>query len=366
MKILNSLGRSAVAAGLLLALAGGAGAAEVQGLFEAVVSVDSRDDERQRQQAFVSALREVLIKLTGHADVAEHPVIQDALRSSPTYVETWAYRTQVLPGANDQSLTVEVQFYQAEIERLLDRAGIALWPRNRPETLVWMVVQNELGERSFADPSTGGDQPLLDFLRLEASRRGLPLATPLFDFDDQRLLRPDQLWALDGVAIQQASARYPVESVLAIRVLQTVSGDVVARSVHFFRNRALQNEALELPAADFLSSTVSLVARELADNYGVLLTAPAATGGESMVLTVDGVQGLGDYAALLDYLGKVPGISRLQVREVAVDRLAFSFTAAGQVRQLVENLALNRRLQTAASPVREAGGFMLRYRWQPE
>ena len=111
-----------------------------------------------------------------------------------------------------------------------------------------------------------------------------------------------------------------------------------------------------------------MVARELADNYAVRLTSTAAGSTQAeklMLLSVDGVNGLADYADLLHYLEGVAGVSDLQVREVDGGQLLFSLNAAGQVRQLVENLALGRKLQAVADPAMGSDGyFRLQYRWQ--
>jgi uncharacterized protein len=339
-------------------------AAEVEGLYQATVPVESREDERQRSRAFAAALRQVLSKLTGHDEVLDNPTIQEALRAPQAYVETWTYRTEQLPASTVQALAIEVVFFPAEIQRLLNNAVVALWPPNRPETLVWLVVQDTTGARSFVDPSTGELTELLAALQAVAKQRGVPLAAPLLDFDDQRVLRPDQLWDFDLEAIRLASSRYSYTSILAIRVLLTPGTQVMAKTVHLFRDQVQEHEALDIALPDFMTASIALAARQLADNYSVRLSTTEATPTASLMLTIDGVAGLNDYAAVLAYLDKVPGISDLQMREVNGDKLTFSLNAVGQVRQLQENLALDRRLQPQVDANNGSSGLRLYYRWQ--
>jgi len=95
---------------LLLALGQPLQAAEVEGLYQASVPVASRDDARERQQAFGTALRQVLVKLTGRTDVDREPVLQRALREAQNYVESFAYRN------TSEILLLETVFYRARLQ----------------------------------------------------------------------------------------------------------------------------------------------------------------------------------------------------------------------------------------------------------
>lgn len=340
-------------------------AAEVTGLYQATAPVASREDERERLRASAVAMREMLVKVTGHDDVSDQPAIQNALSAPQSYVESWAYRTQTDARSGQSQLMIDISFYPAEVRNLLDSAGIAAWPQNRPETLVWMIVQDEQGQRFQVDPNAGTGTEELQLLQEAATLRGLPVLTPLWDFDDQRLMRPEFLWALDETTVRMASARYQYESILAVRILHSVTGQVVARAVHFFRDRVHETEVLDGDINEFMAAATSMVTRELADNYGVLRLSTSSGGaGQEMLLSVEGINGLNDYANVLHYMEGVAGIADVQVREVADGTLTFSLNAAGQVRQLVENLAIDRRLQALSEPAMEGDHFHLRYRWQ--
>jgi hypothetical protein len=340
-------------------------AAEVEGLYKATVPVASREDERQRIRAFAAAMSEMLVKVTGHEDVSTQPAIGNAISAPQSYVESWAYRTQTNAETGQQQLMIDISFYQAEVRNLLDSAGVAVWPQSRPETLVWMIVQNEQGERFQVDPNAGTGTDELKLLQAAAALRGLPVLTPLWDFDDQRIMRPEFLWTLDETTLRLASARYQYDSILAIRILHSVTGQVVAKAVHLFRDRVHEAEVLDGSIDEFMVAATSMVTRELADNYGVRRSTNTGSGaGQQMLLSVEGVNGLNDYANILRYMEGVAGISDVQVREVSDGTLTFSLNASGQVRQLVENLAIDRKLEALSDPAMEGDHFHLHYRWQ--
>lgn len=357
--------------GLLGIVSGGwriAFAAEIPGLYQATAPVESRENERQRTRAFAIGMQEMLIKLTGKDDIRTQPAIQSALASPQSYVESWAYQTRPDPLTHEQKLMIDISFYKAGIQRLLNNAGIAVWPQNRPETLVWMIVQDEKGDRMLSDPNAGTGTDVLQALQTQAALRGLPVLSPLWDLEDRTVMQPDLLWLLDEPTLRIASRRYNYESMLAVRIVKTVGNQIVGKAVHVFRGQVHETEMLDGNLTDFLNATVSMVARELADTYGVLLSSGPEDSNESqlMLVKVEGIHGLSDYAGVLQYLGGQAGVSQLQVREVAADTLTLSLNVAGQVRQLVDNLAIDRKLQALGNPVMESGQVQLHYRWQTQ
>lgn len=335
-------------------------AAEVTGLYQATVPVRSREDERERQQAFGTALREVLVKLSGRTDTLQHPDVRGALGSVQTYVDSWAYRSLAPAQAEaaGSNIALDVAFFQPQLQALLDAAGIPVWPANRADTLLWIVEQDVSGQRSLL----AGDSTVVQALRAEAAQRAMPLITPILDLQDRLALRPEILWELQPDAIRGASARYGTDSVLVLRILHLVSGDVIARAEHHLRGLVRETEVLEAPLAPFLTATIDLAARELAANYGVF-----ASSAESTVharVSVAGVDSVEDYAGMLRYLEGLAVVRSVQVQRADRDVVELSVAVGGQLRQLIEALALDRRLLPLADAVRTGQEFRLDYRWQ--
>lgn len=347
-------------------------AAEVTGLYVAASTVSSRDDERERQQGFSAGLREVLVKLTGRNDTLQNPLVMRALASPQSYVATWAYNTIApadpfaQPGQAAQ-IELQVTFFEAGIQQLLNEAGIAIWPPNRPDTLLWITVQDEFGERYRATtlPEEGGD--LVTAIRTEATRRGVPLLLPLLDFDDLRSLSLEQLWNLDLNALRIASGRYQAESILALRVYRALSGEVSARAVYIFRDQVREFDVLESPLAPFIEGSIDLVAANLASYYAILLSgAGAGSGGsseEQVLLTVDGVDSAASYAGLMQYLGGLTVVSGVQVLGAKGASIELQLKTGGQARQLVEIIALDRSLTALGEVTREGAQVRMHYRW---
>lgn len=355
-------------AGLWLVLAGNALAVEVTGLYQGAVIVASRDSEQERRRAFSETLRQVLIKVSGRNDIVTQPQVRRALGNAADFVDTWSYRNLAVPeGETDATATnvnrieISVTFFEPQVRSLLDASGIALWPSNRPYTLVWLVVQDELGERRLLGSSSTGFPILKNLLDTESVRRGLPVLLPILDFEDMRAASVEDVWNMDVEKLLAASSRYQSESVLVMRLFRTLGGEVVARSYYLFRGQVLELETFEGSSESFIRDSINLAAEELAAYYAVLLS-----GTDSSIrvhMTVDGIHSAEDYAGLLDYVSRLTGINGFQVAAVNSETIELRLTTGGQLRQLVETIALNRDLLPRGDLVRDDNEVFMHYQW---
>lgn len=333
-------------------------AIEVDGLYRGSAVVGSRSDERERVQAFQPAMREVLLKVTGRAEVLQEAPIRQALSNAQRYVASWSYGTR-RDATGEDSIVLEVIFYESEIQSLLENSGVPIWPRNRPETLLWVVMQDELGERQVL--GSDAQDEVIAALRAEAARRGLPVLFPLMDLQDRLQINAQQLWNLDEEAVRAASARYHAESILTLRAYRSLGGELVGEAIFLFRGQPLHLDLYETDLAAFLEAPLELAARELSSHYAVLLS--GASGSVPVSLTVQGIASAEAYAGVLRYVADLADVNAMNLVSVEGDTMTLSLRTGGQIRQLVETIALNNDLQPVAEVTREGSELFLRYRW---
>jgi hypothetical protein len=349
-------------------------AVEVEGLYQGTVTVESRNDERERLSAFSNVFRQVLIKVTGNSEVLTLPQIRRALNNADDYVDTWSYRSisesdSALTAAVDatrmvataQRVELTVSFFEPEVLSLLETANIPLWPGNRPYTLVWLVVQEELGARQIVGASTNAFPDVMALLDLEANNRALPILLPILDFEDMRAVSANDVWDMDAEKLLQASRRYQSESVLVIRLFRTVTGDVFGKSNHLFRAQIFEVEMFEQSAESFIQESVALATDEISAYYAVLLS-----GTDSSIevnLTVEGIKSAEDYAALLDYVANLTDVNDYQVAAVENQTIMLRLSTGGQIRQLVETIALSRTLEPLDELIRNDNQVFMSYQW---
>ncbi len=352
---------------VILVLSDAVMAIEVTDLYQGIVPVESRDNVRERQQAFNEALRQVLLKITGNSTIYNQPLIRRALTNADDYVETWSYRTVTSTRGEDDTsgeapgIELTVTFFEPEVLALLDSAGIPLWPRNRPYTLVWLVIQDELGGRQLVGSSSRDNLDILSMLESGAQRRGLPVLLPILDFEDLRAVSTNDVWNMDTERLLAASARYQSESVLVIRLFRTLAGDVLGRSNYLFRNQVFELELFEESVETLVEQSIALAVDELSAYYAVLLSGTDSS--MEVNLTVNGITSAEDYASLLGYIAQLTDVNEHHIVRVKDQTIQLKLVTGGQLRQLVETIALNRNMQPDGDLVRMDNQVFMSYWW---
>lgn len=352
-----------LALALMLAFAGMSWpvrAVEVSGLYQGSSPVQSRDNERERQRAFSAAFRQVLVKITGNTEVLSRPVIRRAINAADDYVDTWSTRS-VTAADGSAGIELNVTFFEPEVLSLLESAGIPLWPGNRPYTLVWLAVQDELGDRQLVGSSSDDYRDVVSAIEQNAAASGLPLLLPILDFDDRRAITVDDVWEMNRDKLLAASSRYQSESILAIRLFRAVNGEVVGKASYLLRDQVMSLDAFEEPLAAFIGDSIDLATRELSGYYAVLLS-----GTDSAIevnLTVEDIDSAEDYAGLLSYVGQLTDVNDVHIASVNQDVVRLRLSTGGQLRQLVETIALNRNLAPTGDLVRNDNQVYMSYRW---
>jgi hypothetical protein len=80
--------------------------------------------------------------------------------------------------------------------------------------LVWLVEESQADRNIVWEHS---DSAVLEQMKQEAQKRGLPVTVPVGDFDDITGVSVSDLWGGFATPVGQASQRYPVDAVLVIK-----------------------------------------------------------------------------------------------------------------------------------------------------
>jgi hypothetical protein len=104
-----------------------------------------------------------------------------------------------------------------------------------------------------------------------------------------------------------------------------------------------------------------MAANELSGYYAVLLS--GTDSGIKVNLTVEGIHDAEDYAGLLNYVGRLTNVNAFQIASVDNESIELILSTGGQLRQLVETIALNRNLLPVSELVRENNQVYMSYQW---
>ena len=304
------------------ALAAPVSAVEVTTLYTAQVALDPEESD-PRQAAYVAALAEVLLRVSGSALGAD-PEMIDLLFPSPA-----AYVVQYRPGPDD---TLWVSFDGDAVEQALRAAGQSVWGADRPLTLVWLAVDWGQGEREIIgadDPERGLDEARsIDRNRLlrqrvldVAERRGLPVVFPLLDTDDLQNIGFSDICGGFDEQLLAASQRYDASSILA-GCIRPLSSQRNRWSYFLGTEEQTYNGEPEL--------VVSLVADVLAAEFSISGNAPL----ETIDLRIAGIESVAAYGAVQKLLANLAVIESIAIAEVSGDQVSYRVEAHGGAERL--------------------------------
>jgi hypothetical protein len=299
-----------------------------------VTAPGSDRSDAEKTAAFQSAMKTVLVRVTGRLSAQEDPALAPLVANAHRYVQQ--YR-----GAADTQLWVS--FDGGAIERWLTQNGQPLWSHERPVTFVWLAVQG--GTQSGSVVTADDTSELKAAIDAQAALRGVPLLWPnLADLQKYRL----DYTAVNGAApatLVDIGRRLGGEGILIGRA----SGNGAVASVrwtHVFQDRNSEYFGM-LDGVD-----------RTADLYAELF---AVTGNlVSVDIEVAGVGDLREYANVQSYLESLVFISHVSVVAMTGDTIRFRLATRGGAESLQRTLALNGRLQPIAAGDNGIQRFQLR------
>ncbi len=290
-------------------------------LYQATAPASDRSEAAQ-DEAFQTAMKTVLVRVTGRRSAEDDPALSSLIANARRYVQQ--YR-----GAAEGQLWVS--FDGPAIDRWLTQNGQPLWGRERPSTFVLLAAQT--GAQSGTVITADSTSELKAAIDATAAYRGVPLIWP--SAADLQRYHLDYAAVNGGTpsALADAARRPSGEGVLVGRAGST-SASAAVRWTHLFQNRTSE-----------VSGPLEGVNRA-ADLYAELF---AASGNVAPVdIDVGGVADLRDYASVQSYLESLTFISHVNVVALTGDSIRFRLTTRGSADSLRRALSLNGPLQPIA------------------
>lgn len=299
-------------------------AVTVEDLYETAQPVEGSQDA-----AFAAALRTVVVKVSGQRDAPAR--VGSALANPRQYVQRYGVTADNV---------LEVGFDDVSIDRLLTDAGLPIWGRERPATLVVLSL-DEFGGRWLS-----AEVPPLDKERIEktARERGLPVVWGTLDDQDYNVL---SMGAGASQSLMQIATRNGANAVLVGRGR---------------RDSGMQWLLATVDGASQTSGAVEEGVHLAADTFARVF---AATGTSLSEVDVDvsGIIDLNAYAGTMNYLEQMTLVRNVAVEQVHGDTLHLRLAIRGDAETLQRALALDSRLVPDASGETAATGRLsLRYR----
>lgn len=306
---------------------------EVESLYTAEIVLDPQDPDA-RDNAYRQALAEVLVRVTGSADIADPARMADIFPNPARYV------TQYRPGPDN---TLIVSLDGPAIETMLRQTGNTVWGSERPLTLVWLAVDWGDGEREVVaadDPerfagaarSIDRNRLLRERVQAVATSRGVPVVFPLMDVEDRQNVGFADIWGGFDERLLLASQRYGTSSILVGRIRPDA---VTPHRWTLYLGNERQDWLGEPETA------ANLLADTLAAEFAFAGNAPA----ETVILTVSGISSVNAYGEMQNLLTGLGQIDGFKIDEVSGSQVRYQVRVRGDVERLRRALELSGMLQ---------------------
>ena len=333
---------------LLWMVASLAGAVVSQQLFESEVVVQSQAPA-ERSAAMKSALEEVLVRVAGQDSVLTTGPAMALLQKPSRLVQQYRYFT--VPDSEPPILKLWVRFDGDAIRQSLQQQGLAYWGAERPDTLLWLAVEDR-GKRYVVSADDNSD--VHEQIVQAAKQRGVPILFPLMDLEDQSQARFSDIWGGFFEHVLTASKRYNPQAVLIGRLNRSTSGGWSARWYMDVAGRTASWSDSRQQLAALLQQGMDDTADQLASRFAV-----ANQGGDNVVrISVDGVRTLAAYARINEYLNSLTSVVDVQVEQLTGSQVQYSLQLNGGLQGLTRTVSIGTVLEPVAGGV--PGSYRLR------
>lgn len=309
-------------------------AVKVNSLYEAEVAVPSQAPE-VRADGIRQGFLDVLIKVSGNQDIADLPLIKSNLKRADYYVQEFGYSQ---PTVNASTYTLKVRFDQDDVNHLLKTAGVVYWGETRPLTLVWLAVTDADQQANIIGGETPG--PILETMKNEGKRYGLPLIFPVMDMDDMNLVTPDQINVASLPRLQEAGKRYAPDAMLIGSIKPTDKGF----SSQWTLALNQQQWSYTIPG-DSLQSIMNAVMEQVSQTLSTrYVEKKAAPENQWIKLTVYNVSEDQDLQQLMAYLKQLTPVQQVELSQVSGDTVELRVLVSGNVVMFQQNATIGQHL----------------------
>ncbi|MBU1310551.1 MAG: DUF2066 domain-containing protein, partial [Gammaproteobacteria bacterium] len=233
-----------------------------------------------------------------------------------------------------------------KVNQLLQQNNIAVWGALRPDILIWLVEQQG-SERQFVRQNS---QQFNQALQQAFTQTALPLLLPLYDIDDLLSLTETDVWAGFWQPVNQASARYNADVVIAATIEQLPQDSGTSYRLSWQRNengRILRDEVSATDADTLMQTFARKLAQQLAASYATTLSETPA----QFMLQVTGLTDLAAIVQVQKLLRQVVGVSGVTISAYHNGSARYTLESGIDAQGLLSALRFNPQLRMQQRPV---------------
>ena len=274
----------------------------------------------ERRAAASRALGLVLVKITGDAQAASHPVVRRALSQAESFTTSVdateassdAEGNTAVGGEPVYKTTMTFSFDPGSVDALVAGAGLHYWPSPRTRPILWLAIDDGKGARLVNSQQLNVVRPLA----ARGLERGLRFGMPSGTAVEQAAVQT--IWAQNPAPMRPLTARYGAQAQLLGKVYRSGGG--------WTGDWVLSRGESELSRWSFSDPSPLRVIASGADGAADALArrdAIAFSSGEPGVLRIEvaGIHTSADFARAMGYLQSMAVVQSVEVVEAGTESL---------------------------------------------
>ncbi|MEP4888729.1 MAG: DUF2066 domain-containing protein [Aliiglaciecola sp.] len=343
---------------LIIAQFNGVNAAVVEGLYSASVVVDDQSTTAQKK-AVKQALAEVLVKVSGDQSLLADQEIKAYLNNAQNILLSYSFES------SSEGLVYKAEFDVNKVESVLRSTGFAIWGKHRPQTLVWLAMEDKDTEtrQLFSDNL---HQNLIDVAKQTAKARGIDIAFPIMDLTDIQQVSVYDVWSSYTQNLVEASERYGTEYVMSGRLfyrdeqpttelleeadeaLQSAPKKLNVWVLEWLitRRGAFNSGEVEASSPEqAVEKAINMITDELAEKYAIEAVAGDGTENKTQIV-IGNISSLTAYTDVLEFLNNLSVVIDVTLVEQQGGFSTFELELFGAKENLDEAFRLDNRIES--------------------
>jgi hypothetical protein len=305
-------------------------------LFEADVIVSSQKPA-ERSQAIKQALGEVLQRVAGQQTTLDAAAVEELTQNPERFLQQFRYFT--VPESDPPVLKLRARFDGEAIKQALQSQGLGYWGSERPDTLVWLAVE-EQGDRYLV--SAQDENAVRTAMEAAARQRGIPIIFPLMDLTDRARARLSDIWGGFFTHAISASSRYEPQAVLIGRLNRNPAGGWMVRWYLQVAGNGSSWTDRNASLDGLLAAGMADIADNLASRFAV---GGAASEAHRVEISVSDIYTLTAYARVSKYLASLAPVVDVQVSQVDGPEIRYAVQLNGTLNGLSRTIAIGTVLE---------------------
>lgn len=334
-------------------------AIEINDLYYTQVPISSAS-EAEKQKAFKTAAKQVLIKVSGNAAIADQQDVYKLLSKPEKLIQGFHYSEEILHESemddNISQLYLNVQLNEQAINDILTRTGQPIFGKNRPKILLWMVMENSIEQSILSD---NDEHELRHLIKNITKNLGIPVLLPALTLNDLSDWNPSEIFNVSEEWYSKMKNRYGTDGVLVGYINVASTSQTGSQWQLLLKDNKYSWNHDKSDVNQNLTEAFHQLGSYLSLQFNPSNT---VSGPHNYEVTISNINSLKDFKRIKSYLSSIEQANTVAISELTEDTVKFAVNFNGDKHLLARFVGLNHNFKPTVSEHLHSHNT-LNYRW---